>query len=112
MTGDHWYLEELQMWASYSVLNVWPAQRGPNGYAGLVDQVRGDAWAFRTRVNATFLTPDNTPEKGYFQTVLNDAIAHWDGWHHVPGEFSQTRLVAVGQADSLRAAGSIATARL
>ncbi len=92
LTGDHWYLEELQMWASYSVLNIWPAPRGPTGYAGLVDQVRGDAWAFRNRVNAAFLSPDNTPEKGYFQTVLDDAIAEWEGWHNVPGTFSQSRM--------------------
>ena len=92
LTGDHWYLEQLQMWASFDALSVWPAMRGPAGYAGIVDQVRGDAWAFRTRVNAAFLSPDGTAEKDYLTMLVNDAIAHWDGWHGVTGAFMQSRL--------------------
>jgi hypothetical protein len=92
LTGDHWYLEQLQMWAAFDALSVWPAVRGPAGYAGIVDQVRGDAWAFRTRVNAAFLSPDGTAEKDYLTMLVNDAIAHWDGWHGVTGAFMQSTL--------------------
>ncbi len=81
------------MWATYGALDVWPARRGPGGgFGGIVDQVRGDAWIFRTRLNAAFVSPDNTPEQAYFKTLVNDALAHWEGWHGVPGNFTQHRL--------------------
>ncbi len=89
LTGEHWYLEQMQMWAAYDAVSIWPTMRGPNGYAGIVDQVRGDAWCFRNRVNAAFFSPDSTPEKDYFVMLVNDALAHWDGWHGVAGNYVQ-----------------------
>ena len=46
-TGEHWYLEQMQMWAGAMscCCPILADQRGPNGYAGIVDQVRGDAGA-------------------------------------------------------------------
>lgn len=92
VTGEHWYLEQVQMWAAWDILYVWPARRGPAGYAGIVDEVRGDGWSFRNRVHAAFLSPDGTPEKDYFITTTNDVIAHWEGWHGVNGNFTQHKL--------------------
>ena len=92
VTGEHWYLEQVQMWAAWDILWVWPARRGPAGYAGVVDEVRGDAWSFRNRVHAAFLSPDGTPEEDYYTTTTNDVVAHWEGWHGVNGSFTQHRL--------------------
>ncbi len=92
LTGDHWYLEQMQMWAACDALSAWPTTRGPAGYAGLSDQIRANAWVFRNRVNAAFLSPDNTAEKDYFVMLVDDIIAHWDGWHGVPGAFMQSHL--------------------
>lgn len=80
------------MWAAWDILWVWPARRGPAGYAGVVDEVRGDAWSFRNRVHAAFLSPDGTPEEDYYTTTTNDVVAHWEGWHGVNGSFTQHRL--------------------
>ena len=82
LTGDYWYLEELQMWAgagslSYCVAAPWC--RGPAGYAGIQDQTRGNAWMLRNRVNAAVLTPDSSPEKYFFSKMVNDALLLWEG---------------------------------
>lgn len=83
LTGDYWYLEQLQQWAATTVFFICSNCRGGDGYAGVSGQVRGQAWTLRTRVNAAFLTPDNTPEKSYFKMLVDDAIAVWDRKHKI-----------------------------
>jgi len=89
-TGDYWYLEELQFWTAYGVASgdgtggVYPFRRGPTGAeGGLTGQLRGKAWLLRTRVNATFVTPDDTLEKSYFNDLINDAIAIDEGYKNI-----------------------------
>jgi len=73
LTGDHFYLEELQFWANFNLLQHNPAYRGFE--KGLVrpDQVRGQAWSLRTLGQAAYITPDAHPMKAYFvQRVANN----------------------------------------
>ncbi len=87
LTGDYWYLEELQFWAAWGAANgngsaarrFWG--RGPTGAEGGFGdtQVRGQAWVFRNRVRAAALSPDGSPERAYFSTLAEDAIAIWEG---------------------------------
>ncbi len=89
LTGDHWYLEEAQMWASMSALANCPGSaqwcRG-SGMAGLQDQVRGDAWAFRNRMNAAFITPDDMQTlKNFYTNMVNDVLAFWEGKAGITG---------------------------
>ncbi len=88
LSGDPFYLEELQLWAAYSALKYCPNGesycRGVSGYAGIQDQIRGNAWILRNRVNAAFLTPDDQGvERSYFTDIVNDAIALWEGRFHL-----------------------------
>lgn len=66
LTGDRYYLEELQFWAAYNPIETDPGNNG-NG-AGLLrwHQVRGQAWALRTLGHAAYATPDDSPMKAYF----------------------------------------------
>ena len=91
LTGDYFYLEGAQMWAALDVLSYGPTPnfRGAAGYAGIYDQVRGNGWVLRNRVNAAFLSPDGTPEKEYFNQTVNDAIAKWEGERNITGTASQ-----------------------
>ncbi|KAF0979386.1 hypothetical protein FDP41_001729 [Naegleria fowleri] len=62
LTGDSYYLESLQLWAASGVMRLNNGQygRGMTGYGGINDQVRGQAWTFRTRCFAALLSPDNS----------------------------------------------------
>ncbi|KAL9653342.1 hypothetical protein ABK040_001978 [Willaertia magna] len=85
LTGDYYYLESLQLWAALGVTRFNRGQygRGKDGYGGITDQIRGNAWTLRTRAYAAILSTDNTPEKLYFNQVLEDAIAYWEGQRNV-----------------------------
>jgi hypothetical protein len=91
LTGDYWYLEQLQFWAAAWALMYNPAYR-PAGIARIADEVRGDAWVFRNRVNAAFLSPDGTPEQSYFKTITEDALAIWEGERKIAGRYAGTPL--------------------
>jgi hypothetical protein len=92
LTGDYWYLEQMQLWAGFSAAryngaaNTATSGRGPTGSEGGVhDEVRGDGWVVRNRAEAAFLSPDDTPEKAYFTTLVNDALATWEGERRIHG---------------------------
>ncbi|MDI3289368.1 hypothetical protein [Polyangium sp. 15x6] len=66
LTGDRYYLEELQFWANFNMLQSNPGYR--ENRKGLVqfDQTRGQAWSLRTLGQAAYITPDDDPMKKYF----------------------------------------------
>ncbi|MFL6672697.1 MAG: hypothetical protein ACJ8LG_05310 [Massilia sp.] len=70
LTGDYYYLEELQFWAMWNVFSSNPAYR--QNIKGLVspDQVRGQAWSLRTLGEAAYITPDSDPLKSHFTKIL------------------------------------------
>jgi hypothetical protein len=93
LTGRFYYLEELQYQAAfilahkigcYTTSAAYSYNRqGHHGY--LHDsQIRGDAWGFRTLAYAAALSPDQTPEKAYFEDKLLNNVAAWEGAHDVP----------------------------
>jgi hypothetical protein len=94
LSGEHWYLEQMQMWTASTALTTCPGTtgasycRGPG--AGIQDQVRGDAWGLRNRVNAAFITPDNDPQKAVFTEMVNDALALWEGQRDIKGTTLQS----------------------
>ncbi|MGH9806520.1 MAG: hypothetical protein ACRD9W_04555, partial [Terriglobia bacterium] len=87
MTGDTWYLERATRVAAFDAARYIPeptgqdlSGRGPNGtYGGINDEERGAGWVLRDRVEAAFAQPDGTPEKVYLTTLVNDALARWEG---------------------------------
>jgi hypothetical protein len=70
LSGDHYYLEELQFWASYDAFSSNPGYR--DNVKGLLkpEQVRGQAWALRTIGEAAYITPDADRLKPYFTSVI------------------------------------------
>lgn len=81
LTGDIYYLEGLQSWVATSAVGYAPGNygRGKDGYGGMQDQVRGNAWVLRNRALAATLSPDGSPEKLYYYQLVDDAIAFWEG---------------------------------
>jgi hypothetical protein len=74
VTGDHYYLEELQFWAMWNVIQGVPGYR--NFAKGLIHQtqVRGQAWMLRSLADAAYITPDGDILKKQFETLLSDNL--------------------------------------
>lgn len=74
LTGDYYYLEELQFWAMHNVFASNPGYR--DNVKGLLkpEQVRGQAWSMRTLGEAAYITPDTHPLKRHFLQILDSNL--------------------------------------
>ena len=84
LTGDYFYLEELQFWAAWN-----PTETDPNNSGlgqGLVrwQQIRGQAWSLRTMGQVAWVTPDAHYLKSYFGKMLNNNL-DWYNTTYVVG---------------------------
>jgi len=79
VSGDYYYLEELQFWAMYVSFASNPHYR--EFVKGLVksDQVRGQAWSLRTLGEAAYISPDADPLKAHFTSFVNHNL----DWYNV-----------------------------
>jgi hypothetical protein len=91
VTGDYYYLEELQFWGMWSAFSSNPYYRGFE--KGLVhsDQVRGQAWTLRTLAEAAYITPDAHPLKSHFMSVV-DANLEWFNTTYATGASTSNKL--------------------
>jgi hypothetical protein len=104
LTGDPYYLENLQMYASYCVLtNIYiragqapsalqnhsdphspTMSASPQAFEGLRYQARAWAWSIRTYTAAYLATPASAPSwlqpKSYFKSMLDINAAFADTW--------------------------------
>lgn len=74
LTGDHYFLEELQFWGTYNVFNSNPNYR--ENVKGLLkpEQTRGQAWGLRTLAEVAYITPDNDRLKAHFNRILDSNL--------------------------------------
>ena len=92
VSGDYFYLEEMQFWNSYDLMWASSGARGGSyGYGGdgatgiwYTGSLRGQAWAYRNLAQVASITPDADPLKAYFNTKLNNNLAY-DKWQYVDG---------------------------
>jgi len=70
ITGDYFYLEEMQFWASWNIMYS-SFRGGASGYV-VWDQVRGQAWSLRSIAHAAYATPDAHPLKTYYLSILDN----------------------------------------
>jgi hypothetical protein len=97
LTGDFWYLEQLQLWASWGLFNsnassaLWASGRDPRD-AVINEQLRGMAWLLRARARAAWASPDGTPERAYFTRTTEQALRAMEG-----------SMIGAGGTDPIRA---------
>jgi hypothetical protein len=74
VTGDYYYLEELQFWAMYNTFEANPNYR--QNVKGLYQegQVRGQAWSMRTAAEAAYITPDSDALKSQLIAIVNNNL--------------------------------------
>lgn len=75
LTGDFFFLEELQFWAQWNMILANPAYREASKGLLKWSQVRGQAWSMRTLGHAAYITPDADPLKAGFQDKLKNNLA-------------------------------------
>lgn len=65
ITGDYFYLEELQFWAAWNLYTMNPGMSNRYAERGITThgQVRGQAWNLRSMAQAAAITPDDHPLK-------------------------------------------------
>lgn len=81
LTGDYYYLEELQFWAAWNPLRTAPSYRGHGKGLMAWTQVRGQAWALRTLGQVAYITPDDNPMKTYWIQQLQNNLK-WYNAHY------------------------------
>lgn len=74
VTGDHYYLEELQFWAAVNPLKTHPESSGYGQGLLRFHQLRGQAWSLRTLGHVAYITPDSDPMKAYFTKQLDNNL--------------------------------------
>ncbi|MDB5748661.1 MAG: hypothetical protein JWP72_3509 [Massilia sp.] len=74
VTGDYYYLEELQFWSMWNVFSSNPGYRQNIRGLLLSAQVRGQAWSLRTLAEAAYITPDGDRLKEHFNRVLTSNL--------------------------------------
>jgi hypothetical protein len=74
VTGDYFYLEELQFWGMWNAFETNPGYR--DNIKGIVssEQVRGQAWSLRTLAEAAYITPDEDSLKKPFNDIINNNL--------------------------------------
>lgn len=75
LTGDRFYLEELQFWANFNMLQHNPYYRDFEKGLFKPDQARGQGWSLRTLGQAAYITPDADPMKKYFADRVGYNVA-------------------------------------
>lgn len=79
VTGDYFYLEEMQFWSSWNHLNANPLppygyRKGAQGIFGV--ETRGQAWSLRNLAQAAYATPDDHPYKQLLVASVHQNIDH------------------------------------
>ena len=99
ITGDLYYLEEMHFWAS---LDIGASNGGYRGFAQgwLIDQIRGNAWAFRNVVDAAAMTPTSMPEKAYLDAKIANNITRWNTTYINPTDYPTIRTYGAGDYTS------------
>lgn len=76
VTGDFYYLEELQFWGTFLVTAAVPNPYYREFSKGLLspDQLRGQGWGIRILGEAAYITPDSDRLKGHFLSLVKSNL--------------------------------------
>ena len=85
VTGDYYYLEELQFWTMYGLFHSNPEYR--DNIRGLIhpSQVRQQAWTLRDLSYAAYITPDSDPLKKQFDRFMSDNLDWYNATYQQNG---------------------------
>jgi hypothetical protein len=85
VTGDYFYLEEMQFWSAYNLIWVNADYRRHAQGLWYTGSLRGKAWAYRSLAQSVVATPDSHPLKPYFAAKLDNNIENDTRMYVSPG---------------------------
>lgn len=96
LTGDRYYLDQLQAEANWPMLNQGASYRqmAKGLFEAANEQVRGQAWGMRSLGYAAYVTPDSDPLKAYFAGKLDNNLKYY-----VDKFVTQRTYTAAGQVE-------------
>lgn len=99
VTGDYYYLEELQFMGMYDSFSSNPGYRkNIKGYVH-PDQVRGQAWSLRIIGQAGYISPDNDPLKPHFKQIIANNLEWYNtNYTNNPGDTARMGALTHGYA--------------
>ena len=88
LSGDWYYMSEMQYWASFYLGYVNPGvcpycRNGSAGYLFGGTEPRAEAWALRTLAQTLASMPDGAPEQAYFRNKMASNLAIREGFYDV-----------------------------
>jgi hypothetical protein len=99
VTGDYFYLEEMQFWSAYNLLWVNADYRRHAQGLWYTGSLRGQAWAYRSLAQTVVATPDIHPQKGYFSAKLDNNLQNDTRMYVSPGGKYKNNLGAMYMAE-------------
>lgn len=100
LTGEHFYQEQMQFWAGFSLLDkpwglygyyCYSKNFSPE-YLGIGGEVRGTAWAMRMAAEAAWAAPDaDTAARTWLNDAVEDTITRWEGTRGIARENNTSR---------------------
>ncbi len=78
LTGDHYYLEEMQFYTMWAAGTGVPAYREYGKGLAHSNQIRAQSWILRDIANAAYILPDADPMKTHLTTILAHNFAWYD----------------------------------
>jgi hypothetical protein len=79
ISGDFFYLEEMQFWANHNMVAMnYSYRRKALCLLPYANQIRGVAWGLRNLVHVAALSPDSGPGRKYFENKLANNLAHFN----------------------------------
>jgi hypothetical protein len=102
VTGDRYYLEELQFWSQWNSWGTAPEYHGFEKSLIGWDQIRGQGWSLRTLAQTAYITPDSDPMKATLLRELH-ANAEWYDKTYTNNPGANVFHVALRQSDEATA---------
>jgi hypothetical protein len=99
VTGDYFYLEEMQFWSAYNLLWVNADYRRHALGLWYTGSLRGEAWAYRSLAQAAVATPDMHPLRPYLAAKLLNNIQNDTRMYVEPGGKYKNGLGAMYMAE-------------
>jgi hypothetical protein len=107
VTGDYYYLEEMQFWGMWDAFNDNPGYRGAEKGLLSPGQVRGQAWSLRTLVEAAYITPDADALKDDFIKIVDNNL-DWYNATYTTGGANKLGVITNGYAFSYQGGTALA----
>lgn len=98
VTGDYYYLEELQFWSMWNIFSDNPGYRDAGRGLLKPDQVRGQAWSLRTLAEAAYITPDADSLKSHLEYFLSTNLDWYNATYTNSPEANKLGVITNGYA--------------